>query len=105
MWKYTENLRGIEEVIFRQGTGKVAHITINVEDYLNALRTNTWDNLRISTLCGKSLKYQTHETYGSQIGPRSKWVRNACIDCWLQWEPESPLFDRRKLSEIGDLPF
>lgn len=104
-WKYTGNLRGIEEVIFRQGMGREGHITLNIEDYLYALRADAWANLRIQTLCGKSLKYQVHETYGSTIGPRTKVIRNACEYCFTEWEPESPVFDRRKLSEYGDLPF
>ena len=101
--KYVANLKGITEYIFRQGWGAPAHIITNIQDYLDALQSQFANELRVDTLCGKNLKYSTHEVYGSTIGKRNGSVRNACDDCFLQWEPENPV-PKPELPR-GDLPF
>ena len=82
--------------------GSEAHIVLNHGDWEQAKITQT--SFRVQTYCGKSLKYNVR--YSSMEG-RNGIVRNACPNCFTEYEPEEHL-DYYKAHEEwkkGDLPF
>lgn len=110
--KHNDTLQKHREYIFRQSMmGSVAHIAIDHDEVLaiiSALRHgNTEAILRLSTWCGKSLKYGSQ----SNLSERTGSIRNACEFCFIEWyDPEHPKDDIERPKgpdkvHYGDLPF
>ncbi len=108
MNQYYGHLNGHEEYLFKQSSfGGVYHIITDATEFL------TWfaismpkQELRIDTWCGRNYKYGEY----SNITKRNNGVRNACEYCWVEYDPEDQVEQRReekRTREIfhSDLPF
>lgn len=61
------------------------HIALNGPAYLDAWMSSHFEDLRIDTLCGKNLKFTDG---ASSMKKMIGWVRSACEECFMQYEPE-----------------
>ena len=94
MYKFSGNLHGNEEYIFRQSVmGAVGHIVNNYDDIHRLMTTDA--EIRVDTLCGKNLKYGSY----SSIDLRSKVVRNACEYCFTEWDVDERTEESRAVKQ------
>ena len=83
--------------------GSVGHIANDPVDVLEALVVGPpYPELRVYTVCGRDYKYGTM----SSLYPRDAAVRNACEYCFVEYDPEDQVEQRRqeraKRQELAD---
>jgi len=116
MNQYYGYLNGNEEYTFKQSSfGGVRHILVDATEFLECLTSGMLEQhmkvseLRVDTWCGRNYKYGPY----SNIRKDNGGVRNACEYCFVEYDPEDKVEQRRERARTkerrqvssSDLPF